>query len=89
MIALYVLGAIAVLPPVVMAAILVAALSPGPECPACGDDTVLVRIPLIGRRLPWIERRWCIDCDWQGLTRRARHGRRPVPIRESRTPDRV
>lgn len=64
--------------------ILLAALNVGPECPACGGTTLLMRTRWL-RRQHWLQRRWCLDCGWEGLLRRGPRIlptlRRPIPER--------
>lgn len=45
-------------------------LSVGPACPACRGETIRVRMRG-ARWLLGVERRWCMACGWEGLTRRA------------------
>ncbi len=54
---------------VVMELFLLLILSVGPSCPACGCEAILVRSPRPLRRIRWLERRWCISCEWQDLLR--------------------
>lgn len=42
----------------------------GPQCPACGGETIRIQSSGPGRLLPWLERRWCLGCGWRGFTRR-------------------
>lgn len=56
-------------------------VSVGPSCPACGGgETIRVRSrgPL-GWLGAWVERRFCLQCGWGGLTRRLRRVARPQP----------
>lgn len=50
-----------------------------PACPRCGAALALIRHALWGRLLPLVHHRWCLDCGWSGLVRRAappdRHSR--------------
>ncbi len=71
MIVFYVFFGLVLIGLAAMVIILLMALSLGPRCPACGRETILIRTPL--RLLSnWIERRWCMTCGWQGLTRSGR-----------------
>ena len=62
--------------------IVLAAVNVGPECPACSGDSLLIRSVWMRRLIPWLERRWCLRCGWQGLTRRGRA--RPIEKRRHR-----
>lgn len=44
----------------------------GPACPACGGETIRIRVRDAAPLLSWVERRWCLRCGWGGLTRRSR-----------------
>ena len=57
---------------VTLCVILIAALSAGSACPACGGEAIAVLFPRPLRRVPFIERRWCTSCGWEGLLRRTR-----------------
>ncbi len=50
-------------------AILLAALSVGPYCPACSGEAIRVRAPWLLSKLSRLERRWCLACGWDGLLR--------------------
>lgn len=52
--------------------IVILAVNAGPACPACGEETILIRASWIGRHTPWLEERLCTTCGWNGLTRRIR-----------------
>lgn len=52
-------------------------LQRGPRCPHCGIDMAAVRNRLFDRLLPALERRWCLECGWDGVVRRVRS--RPHP----------
>lgn len=51
--------------------ILFLAINSGPACPLCGDDALLIRRLWLKRLLPLLEQRWCMNCGWEGLVRRA------------------
>jgi len=54
-----------------IAAVVYAILPRGPACPRCALAMALVRHPLLQRLLPRLEHRWCLECGWSGLVRRA------------------
>jgi len=57
---------------VTLSLILLVALSAGSHCPACGGEAIPVLLPRPLRKVPFIQRRWCMSCGWEGLLR---HGR--------------
>ncbi len=70
MIVFYVFFGLVLIGLAAMVMILIVALSLGPRCPACGREAILIRTPWLRLLSNWIERRWCMTCGWQGLTRR-------------------
>jgi hypothetical protein len=40
------------------------------QCPGCGEKTVAIVAPSAYKWL-LLQRRWCMDCGWQGLCRRS------------------
>ena len=44
----------------------------GPLCPSCRVDMVLIRNRFLERVLPMVQRRWCLQCGWNGVARRVR-----------------
>jgi hypothetical protein len=42
----------------------------GPICPHCGAQLTLIRNTFLQRVVPLLERRWCLECGWQGVVRR-------------------
>ena len=64
-------------------------LPPGPLCPHCKVEMVPIRNRFFDRFLPAIQRRWCLECGWNGIVRRIRaaptrtrtprHTPRPTP----------
>lgn len=47
-------------------------LGQGGRCPHCGVAMLPIRNRLFDRVLPLLERRWCLECGWNGIVRRAR-----------------
>ncbi len=45
-------------------------LPKGPLCPLCHVPMLPIRNRLLGRVLPVVERRWCLECGWNGVVRR-------------------
>jgi hypothetical protein len=54
-------------------------LPQGIVCPHCSADLAALRNRFFDRVLPALQRRWCIECGWNGLVRRAR----PAPRRRA------
>jgi hypothetical protein len=44
----------------------------GPLCPHCHVEMLPVRHALLDRLLPGLQRRWCLQCGWHGVARRAK-----------------
>jgi len=42
----------------------------GSLCPHCGIEMVALRNRFFDRLLPALQRRWCIECSWDGIVRR-------------------
>lgn len=82
MIAFYTLLGLVFLRLIFIGFLILLLLSTGPACPACGGRTIRIK----DRRLvlwlgAWVERRFCLDCRWGGLVRRARGV--PAPLADS------
>lgn len=56
-------------------------LPQGTACPQCGEETLLLRNPLLWRLRRLMGRRWCLRCGWDGLGRQ-RIWCRPLPAVE-------
>jgi hypothetical protein len=60
-------------------------LSKSTRCPHCDAEMMAIRNRFVDGVLRKIERRWCMDCGWNGVIRRPRPAptptatRRPVP----------
>ncbi|HUL04586.1 MAG TPA: hypothetical protein VLV16_15295 [Gemmatimonadales bacterium] len=52
-------------------------LPAGPLCPHCKIDMVPIRNRFVDTFLPMLQRRWCLECGWNGVTRRIRAARTP------------
>jgi hypothetical protein len=44
----------------------------GPLCPHCQIEMVPIRNRFFDRLLPVLQRRWCLECGWNGIVRRIR-----------------
>ena len=51
----------------------------GPICPHCGADMAAIRNRFFDRLLSALQRRWCVECGWNGIVRRVR----PAPTRRT------
>ncbi len=63
-------------------------LPQGPRCPHCGVEMAAIRNRFFDRLLPLLQRRWCLECGWNGVVRRVRSAptRRRVPRAAPRSP---
>ena len=39
------------------------------ECRRCGEPLTLIQHSILGRLLPLVEHRWCLECGWSGVVR--------------------
>jgi hypothetical protein len=57
----------------------------GSLCPLCGVEMAALRNRFFDRLLPVLQRRWCLQCGWNGVVRRAggartrTYAQRPTP----------
>lgn len=56
----------------IVTAVVYLLLPRGPLCPHCGLKMAAVRNRVFDRLLPALQRRWCLECGWDGLVRRVR-----------------
>ncbi len=47
-------------------------LPQGPRCPHCCVAMVAIRNRFFDWLVPALERRWCLECGWNGVVRRVR-----------------
>jgi hypothetical protein len=53
-------------------------LPQGSLCPHCGVEMVAIRNRFFDRLVLLLQRRWCLECGWNGIVRRVRSaGRAP------------
>jgi ribosomal protein S27AE len=45
------------------------------SCPRCADRLTMIHHPILQRLLPQVQHRWCLNCGWSGIVRRARERR--------------
>jgi len=62
---------------IIITAVVYLLLPAGPLCPHCKVDMLSVRNRFIDTFLPMLQRRWCMECGWNGLTRRIRPAKTP------------
>jgi len=56
----------------IVAAVVYRLLPRGPLCPHCQVEMVPIRNRFFDRLLPALQRRWCLECGWNGIVRRIR-----------------
>lgn len=56
-------------------------LPQGPLCPHCNAEMMAIRNRFFDRLLPALQRRWCLDCGWNGIVRRVRTAPRRRAVR--------
>src|SRR5437763_14656744 len=56
----------------IVTAVVYLLLPRGPLCPHCGIEMVPLRNRFLDRLLPALQRRWCLECGWDGVVRRGR-----------------
>ena len=42
----------------------------GPVCPHCKMDMLAIRNRFVDLLVPALQRRWCVECGWNGIVRR-------------------
>ena len=47
-------------------------LPQGRFCPHCAGEMTAIRNRFFDRVLPALQRRWCVECGWDGVVRRVR-----------------
>ncbi|MEP7345356.1 MAG: hypothetical protein ABI877_08815 [Gemmatimonadaceae bacterium] len=63
-------GSLFVLRVVAATVIFLAMLPEGDRCPNCDHATMRLASPFSDRLLPWLRKRWCLACGWEGMLRR-------------------
>src|SRR5256885_10374742 len=61
----------------IVTAVVYLLLPRGPLCPHCGIEMAPLRNRFFDRLLPALQRRWCLECGWDGVVRRVRVARGP------------
>ena len=68
---------------VIVTAVVYLLLPQGPRCPHCQVDMVAIKNRFFDRLVPLLERRWCLECGWNGVVRRVRRTRAGRWVRRS------
>ena len=70
----------------IVTAVVYLLLPQGSLCPHCNLAMVAVRNRVLDRFVPALQRRWCLECGWNGVVRRVRsaHARSPKRSRAPR-----
>ncbi|HYL54207.1 MAG TPA: hypothetical protein VEU73_01380 [Gemmatimonadales bacterium] len=69
----------------IVAAVTYLLLPRGAQCPHCGIEMAALENRLLDHWLPALQRRWCLECGWDGVVRRVRRAPMRAPTR-SRAP---
>src|SRR5260370_25017840 len=82
------LGVVVLFTPVLLRVVIVTAvvyllLPQGPLCPHCHVDMVAIKNRFFHHLMPRLERRWCLECGWNGVVRRVRTARAGRSARRS------
>lgn len=56
----------------IVTAVVYLLLPRGALCPHCGVEMAALRNRFFDALLPALQRRWCLECGWNGLVRRVR-----------------
>src|SRR2546430_6143051 len=75
----------------IVTAVVYLLLPQGLLCPHCNFEMVAIRNRVLDRLVPVLQRRWCLECGWNGVVRRggaAGPGGRPRPPPPPPTPPR-
>ncbi len=64
-----VFGGLFVLRLIIATTVFLLVIPRGDRCPNCDTPTMRIESPLSDRYLPWLRKRWCLACGWQGMLR--------------------
>src|SRR2546429_1029517 len=70
----------------IVTAVVYLLLPQGALCPHCNVEMVAVRNRVLDRLVPVLQRRWCLECGWNGVVRRGRGGHPRTPQRPPAPP---
>src|SRR2546429_9802581 len=65
----------------IVTAVVYLLLPQGALCPHCNVEMVAVRNRVLDRLVPVLQRRWCLECGWNGVVRRGGGARARAPPR--------
>src|SRR5437763_14211483 len=65
----------------IVTAVVYLLLPQGSLCPHCNLAIVAVRNRVLDRLVPVLQRRWCLECGWNGVLRRGRSAHARIPNR--------
>src|SRR2546421_13113719 len=63
----------------IVTAVVYLLLPQGPLCPHCNFEMVAIRNRALDRLVPALQRRWCLECGWNGVVRRGGPARGGAP----------
>src|SRR5256885_3379174 len=63
----------------IVTAVVYLLLPQGPLCPHCNFEMVAIRNRALDRLVPALQRRWCLECGWNGVVRRVGTPRARAP----------
>ena len=66
---------------IIIAAVVYLILPKSTRCPHCAAEMTAIRNRFVDRVLRKIERRWCMECGWNGVIRRPRPTPKPTDAR--------
>ena len=70
----------------IVTAVVYLLLPQGSLCPHCNLAMVAVRNRVLDQLVPVLQRRWCLECGWNGVVRRVRSARARTPQRPAPRP---
>jgi len=62
----------------IVTAVVYLLLPQGSLCPHCRVEMMPIRNRLLDRLLPALQRRWCLECGWNGIVRGGRSRAAPT-----------
>ena len=86
MLVVFVLLATVLMRIAIIAAVTYLLLPQGPLCPHCHVDMMPIRNRFFDRLLPALQRRWCLECGWNGIVRRMRRVPKQTVVRRPLIP---
>jgi hypothetical protein len=62
----------------IVTAVVYLLLPQGALCPHCNLEMIAIRNRVLDRLVPVLQRRWCLECGWNGVVRRVRRTGAPA-----------